>query len=269
MSVEYLSKVFKESKSTLAARLVLLALADFANDHGECWPAVETIANKAMISERNARLCIRKLEESGELEVRINGARKATNLYRIILGGKNFQGEKDDKGEGQKTTKKLSEIAPEPSGTVTEPNTAGEEGRRVQDLVDMWNESFGLQFGRDYKFHPADFKAAKQLLKTTKRTAGEIMRVATAAWARKGPRFFHCQQCLSISKLDKFWNEVLRELDAIPEAVAPKPAPKRNQKPPLSDRPLAGWPDPDDESKVLTQEEIDRRFPIENYDREH
>ncbi len=48
-------------------KLVLLALADNANDAGVCWPSVATIARKCSKGERTVQGAIKSLEASGHL----------------------------------------------------------------------------------------------------------------------------------------------------------------------------------------------------------
>lgn len=48
-------------------KLVLLALADCANDEGYCWPSIETIKKKCSKSERTVQNCIRTLCVKGHL----------------------------------------------------------------------------------------------------------------------------------------------------------------------------------------------------------
>lgn len=48
-------------------KLVLLALADNANDAGCCWPSMATIARKCGLSERATRLAMRRLEAAGHV----------------------------------------------------------------------------------------------------------------------------------------------------------------------------------------------------------
>lgn len=44
-------------------KLVLLSLADWANDDGLCWPSIERIAKKSSLKKRAVQLAIRSLEE--------------------------------------------------------------------------------------------------------------------------------------------------------------------------------------------------------------
>jgi hypothetical protein len=48
-------------------KIVLLALADCANDEGTCWPSIATLAKKCSKSERTVQGVIRELVEAGHL----------------------------------------------------------------------------------------------------------------------------------------------------------------------------------------------------------
>lgn len=55
-------------------KLVALALADWSNDEGECWPSVPQIAKKCSKSERTVQTVTARLEEKGLLtRIVING----------------------------------------------------------------------------------------------------------------------------------------------------------------------------------------------------
>lgn len=66
MSVRVMAKVW-ESDLPPMEKLVLLALADAANDEGQCWPSAATICRKSGQGERTVRRCIRSLEIKGHL----------------------------------------------------------------------------------------------------------------------------------------------------------------------------------------------------------
>lgn len=88
MSVRILSKVFKYSESTLAGRLVLLALADAAWDDGVTWADQEALAEKARVSEQTVRRALRDLESSGQIETRkAQRGRRRVNVYRVLVPG--------------------------------------------------------------------------------------------------------------------------------------------------------------------------------------
>ena len=91
MSNIALSYVWKHSQQHGSALLVLIAIADAANDDGECYPGVSRLADKCRMKERNLQYIIRDLEASGELAVDyfqgVNTKRGPTNRYRVILDG--------------------------------------------------------------------------------------------------------------------------------------------------------------------------------------
>ena len=69
-------------------KLILLALADHADDDGFCWPGLKGVATKAGLSERTVRAATHDLERLGMLTVqeqhRPDGTQTA-NLYRLTL----------------------------------------------------------------------------------------------------------------------------------------------------------------------------------------
>ena len=73
--------VWDHAHYTGTRKLVLLALADAANQEGLCWPSMKTIARMAGCSERRAQEHIGVLEEAGWIE-RIPQPGRA-NWYRV------------------------------------------------------------------------------------------------------------------------------------------------------------------------------------------
>ena len=68
--------------------LVLLALADAANDDGVCWPSQAEIGRKARLKDRAVRNQIRSLEAMGLVSVsrRATPQGRKTNVYRLNVG---------------------------------------------------------------------------------------------------------------------------------------------------------------------------------------
>jgi hypothetical protein len=66
MSVRMMTLVW-ELQLADSEKLVLLALADWANDEGLCWPSIDTLAKKCSKSERTIQACIRSLCSKGHL----------------------------------------------------------------------------------------------------------------------------------------------------------------------------------------------------------
>ena len=86
MSVRTMARVWAESKHAGSELLMLLAIADFADDEGNAYPAVTTLAAKCRMKTRNANYILSGLQASGELEVHVNKGPRGTNRYRIVLG---------------------------------------------------------------------------------------------------------------------------------------------------------------------------------------
>ena len=78
------------------AKLVLMSLADAADDHGVCWPSVPTLARKCCISTRTVQRIIGELVDAGLLRAqpRFRQDRsRSSNRYCLALeGGDNLSG---------------------------------------------------------------------------------------------------------------------------------------------------------------------------------
>lgn len=169
MSIRVMSQVWEHSKQQGSALLVLLAIADFADDDGYAYPSVERLAAKARMSPRNVRYVLRQLEESGELAIEAGGGRHRSNLYRVIVqtsqaeetrksdSGKGFQGKDFSETERRETLKNpvetlkssaetLQPVAAEPSvktvsknrhtePSVSSPAPKGKTARKKPELV--------------------------------------------------------------------------------------------------------------------------------------
>lgn len=82
MSTEAISWVFRHSKSRLAARLVLLSIADHADADGRAsWPSFRTISRDSGACFRQISRAIRKLVEIGELRINRCASPEGTNVY--------------------------------------------------------------------------------------------------------------------------------------------------------------------------------------------
>lgn len=99
MSIAVMTQVWDTSKEKGTALLLLLALADFANAEGIAWPSIETLAQRARISERQTQYIIHSLEADGELYVMQAIGRGNVNRYFIPHGLQSEKVERTLKGE--------------------------------------------------------------------------------------------------------------------------------------------------------------------------
>lgn len=88
MSIRVMTTVWDARVFEGGTLLVLLALADWANDDGtKIYPTLKQIGEKAMLSERGTRECMRRLESSGVLALvsAADGTPGRANEWRIDL----------------------------------------------------------------------------------------------------------------------------------------------------------------------------------------
>lgn len=151
MSVRVMHEVWDRSQQSGSALLMLLAIADNANDECEAWPAVSTLAKKCRMTERNARMLLRQLVEAGELEIQEGAGAQTrygnTNLYIIRTPGID-QPERVKRASGVKATSgvkpKVSRgeksgtqgVKPASGRTIIEPSgTKNDDDARVRERL--------------------------------------------------------------------------------------------------------------------------------------
>lgn len=126
MSVKVMSQVWEYGPKSQGELLVLLALADFADDAGVCWPAMKSIAEKARVTERGAQKIARRLEENGYLKIATGGGRHGCNKYTITLNSVHPEQGSAPNVDTQKPRTRVQETpnggSPEPSRTINEPS---------------------------------------------------------------------------------------------------------------------------------------------------
>ncbi|WP_420847209.1 helix-turn-helix domain-containing protein [Metapseudomonas resinovorans] len=87
MSIKAMNWAWEQSLPC-SPKLILMALADAADDSGDCWPKVKTIARKCGVSERTVQRVMKDLIADGLLELtpRFNHeGRQVSNNYRLLL----------------------------------------------------------------------------------------------------------------------------------------------------------------------------------------
>ncbi|NMX92016.1 MULTISPECIES: helix-turn-helix domain-containing protein [unclassified Pseudomonas] len=106
MSMELMVKAMKTKVGNPLRKLVLIKLADNANDMGECWPSYQHIADQCEIGRSTVKVHIRELEKCGLLrrEFRRKGELNQSNLFHLSLmnsgAGAALPGAGDNPGGG-------------------------------------------------------------------------------------------------------------------------------------------------------------------------
>lgn len=137
MSVKAQSRVWDHSTAQGTDLLVLLAIADAADDDGRnAWPSVATLARKCRVSPRSVQYAIARLSEAGELVVEHQAggnvntrSDRRPNRYRVtIASGVQDLHPAAERGEAQRATgcnparDGVKRVAPYPSLNHPEPS---------------------------------------------------------------------------------------------------------------------------------------------------
>ena len=93
MSIQAVSYVLQRSAARRHDRLVLVSLANHANDRAESWPSVQTICHEAGISRRSVQRSLRRLQEADEISAKCEsvGGRRSTTW--VLVGFARLQGD--------------------------------------------------------------------------------------------------------------------------------------------------------------------------------
>lgn len=85
MSIKYMDRVWATHGLKGGPLLLMLAIADHANDAGECWPSQRHLAEKARLTERQVRRVIGQLIRDEYLAISERGlGRGKKTLYKLF-----------------------------------------------------------------------------------------------------------------------------------------------------------------------------------------
>jgi hypothetical protein len=153
MSNAAITAVFERSQSKGVTRLVLLSIADRADDGGRAWCGANDIASRANIERRNVPRAIRELCDSGELFVEHRKGPNCSNVYHLssVLMAKLPQNEAvSGRVVGVlKVSTKCSQGEAQTQGNPIEPKGGEGKGRAdashsISEVPSKWNEFTNL-----------------------------------------------------------------------------------------------------------------------------
>jgi len=140
MSIRVMSWLWDHSTARGTELLVLLALADFADDSGgNAWPSMETLSKKCRQDRRTVQRTLVKLEDEGLVKVARNAGPGGVNRYVVVMprpvsvpseGGGDLPGAADCRG-GVQTMGGAAPTPPEPSFNRPVPPPPPASGGRV------------------------------------------------------------------------------------------------------------------------------------------
>src|SRR5262245_28912662 len=166
MSIKVMSYVWEHSTHKGSDLLLLLAIADHADDHGVAYPSIARLMQKIRMSERNVQYGLRHLQKSGELAVVTGAGPGGTHLYQIKLpggGGAKFAPhdvfENDKSMTSELPDEKFAPINGKEQGNSNTSGRggakfAGGKGKGVQTLHPIFVENKGVTKRGGAKFAP-------------------------------------------------------------------------------------------------------------------
>ncbi len=85
MSIKLMTLVWESGPTDPTDRLILLSLADQANDDGVCWPCVTTLASRVCLSERRVQARLSNLVQQGWIQrkVRYVDGRQTSSITSV------------------------------------------------------------------------------------------------------------------------------------------------------------------------------------------
>lgn len=119
MSIRVMTAVWASAPFTHTTLLVLLALADSANDAGVCWPSVPGLAERARTSTRHVRRALADIEQAGWVKREMRPGRKT--LYRITPDTQVTPDEMSPRTQGSPTPD--TQVTPPRTPTSATPDT--------------------------------------------------------------------------------------------------------------------------------------------------
>src|ERR1700761_2602861 len=84
MSVIITAKIWVLRGIPATTKLIILKLADNADDHGKCWPSVPHIASECEVSQRTVQSAILWAEKHGLIKREMRSGK--STLYQIVPG---------------------------------------------------------------------------------------------------------------------------------------------------------------------------------------
>jgi len=188
-----MAEVWKKSKQKGAALLVQLALADFADDEGFCFPSMRTIARKARLSLRQAHRVVADLKKAGELTVHGAGPH-GTNRFKVEIcaGVTSCQGDTGDtSGMTRASSPGVPRMSPDPSEDPSKNHQRITKSRSTKKRIQNWYDTQFLPKYPGPHAHTQRKLALREIGKLTPELFDRVLAILelwkqTAEWRRDG-----------------------------------------------------------------------------------
>lgn len=78
-----MSLVWHDESLGATDKIVMLSLADHADDEGYCYPSIARLTRRTGLTARTVQNVTKRLQETGRLSIELNAGRSGSNLYRV------------------------------------------------------------------------------------------------------------------------------------------------------------------------------------------
>lgn len=232
---------------TNTEKLVLLSIADHADQDGRCWPSIRLIASKCQLSERGVYKIIARLEQNGYLKRLTSGGGRDSTRYQLTareelpltqchptpehgsghpcttfippLNG--IQGTPEPgSGEPSSNRQGIAKEPPETGASALAPKRKRYEPTpEARELVHLFAQEYLAHTGVRYGVSERDAKHAQVLLAMAQMKSSEITDVIRRAWASKG---WWGKRVRTLKAFVEHWNEIQAEVAMGPVSDVPR-----------------------------------------------
>lgn len=227
MSMNLMAKAMNIKVGNPLRKLVLIKLADNANDNGECWPSYQHVADQCEVSRSTVKSHIRALEEMGLLkrEFRRKGELNQSNVFYLTLdNAQQIQPESGGAGADPRTYHSFEPVK-EPKNIMFE--HVRTECEKTPDRHEETDKAFeeifwcaGMRKAGKKNAASAFRTQFREWRKTTRGTASEFATMLAEDIACRNGKQFGFDRLLPSSYLNgQRWN------DEKPETIQPQSKP--------------------------------------------
>ena len=148
MSIRVMTRVWDVDLPD-SEKLVLLALADCANDEGFCWPSMATLARKCSKSDRTVQKAVKSLCQRGQLS---REARLGKGVHYFVHPRSDCSPEEPSPPNASAQTPEANDVNPRSGFGQTVSNRKSTVTSRARRAKRSRGKLSGWRFGDDWDF---------------------------------------------------------------------------------------------------------------------
>lgn len=138
MSIQAVAWAISQRVGSPTGKVLLMCLANYANENGECWPSQKTISQEAELGERATRDWLKRLEENGFIERRRRNRSDGSRTSDFIVLNLSKQSKSDEEIQPAKSAGRQNQAA---SSSKPTGNSCRLERREVPGIEPSLNPS--------------------------------------------------------------------------------------------------------------------------------